>query len=62
MKHLGRGAQMIAAYSPEARGRSERAFSTHQDRLPKELAFHGITDMDAANRYLAKEYKPSFNA
>lgn len=60
MKHLG--IQMIAAYSPEARGRSERAFSTHQDRLPKELAFHGITDMDAANRYLAKEYKPSFNA
>ncbi|HLE17781.1 MAG TPA: ISNCY family transposase [Syntrophales bacterium] len=59
MKHLG--IQMIAAYSPEARGRSERAFSTHQDRLSKELAFHGITDMDAANRYLAKEYKPSFN-
>jgi len=29
---------MIAAYSPEARGRSERAFLTHQDRLPKELA------------------------
>ncbi len=60
MKHLG--IQMIAAYSPEARGRSERAFLTHQDRLPKELAFHGITDMDAANCYLAKEYKPSFNA
>jgi hypothetical protein len=60
MKHLG--IQMIAAYSPEARGRSERAFLTHQDRLPKELAFHGITDMDAANRYLAKEYKPGFNA
>jgi len=34
MKHLG--IQMIAAYSPEARGRSERAFLTHQDRLPKE--------------------------
>ena len=60
MKHLG--IQMIAAYSPEARGRSERAFSTHQDRLSKELAFHGITDMDAATRYLAKEYKPNFNA
>lgn len=60
MKHLG--IQMIAAYSPEARGRSERAFSTHQDRLPKELALNGITDMDAANRYPAKEYKPSFNA
>lgn len=60
MKQLG--IQMIAAYSPEARGRSERAFSTHQERLSKELAFHGITDIDAANRYLAKEYKPSFNA
>jgi len=52
MKHLG--IQMIAAYSPEARGRSERAFSTHQDRLPKELALYGITDMEAANRYLAR--------
>jgi hypothetical protein len=60
MKHLG--IQMIPAYSPEARGRSERAFETHQDRLVKELAFHGITDMDAANRYLAKEYLPAFNA
>ena len=60
MKQLG--IQMIAAYSPEARGRSERAFLTHQDRLPKELALEGITDMDAANRYLAQEYNPSFNA
>ena len=59
MKHLE--IQMIAAYSPEARGRSERAFLTHQDRLPKELALAGITDMDAANRYLAQEYKPGFN-
>ena len=53
MKHLG--IQMIAAYSPEARGRSERAFQTHQDRLVKELALHGITDMNAANRYLAQD-------
>jgi transposase len=60
MKHLG--IQMIAAYSPEARGRSERAFQTHQDRLVKELALHGITDMDAANRYLARTYLPAFNA
>jgi transposase len=60
MKHLG--IQMIAAYSPEARGRSERAFQTHQDRLVKELAFHGITDMDAANRYLIQVYLPAFNA
>jgi transposase len=60
MKHLG--VQMIAAYSPEARGRSERAFQTHQDRLVKELALHGITNMDAANRYLAQTYLPAFNA
>jgi hypothetical protein len=59
MKHLG--IQMIAAYSPEARGRSERAFLTHQDRLSKELALQGITEMDTANRYLAEEYKASFN-
>jgi transposase len=55
------GIQMIAAYSPEARGRSERAFQTHQDRLVKELALHGITDMDTANRYLADVYRPAFN-
>jgi transposase len=60
MKHLG--IQMIPAYSPEARGRSERAFETHQDRLVKELALHGITDMDAANRYLAQVYLHAFNA
>ena len=60
MKHLG--IQMIAAYSPEARGRSERAFQTHQDRLVKELALHGITNMNAANRYLAQTYLPAFNA
>jgi hypothetical protein len=41
--------RMIAAYSPEARGRSERQFKTLQDRLPKELALRGITEMEAAN-------------
>lgn len=55
------GIEMMAAYSPEARGRSERAFGTHQERLPKELALAGITDMAAANRYLAKTYRPAFN-
>lgn len=50
---LGRlGIDMIAAYSPEARGRSERAFGTHQGRLPNELALKGITNMAAANDYL----------
>ncbi|MCP3863050.1 MAG: ISNCY family transposase [Aestuariibacter sp.] len=56
------GIQMIASYSPEARGRSERAFKTHQGRLPKELALHGITTMDAANEYIKKVYLPRFNA
>lgn len=60
MKQLG--VEMIAAYSPEARGRSERAFRTHQNRLCKELATNGITTMDAANRYLSQVYQPAFNA
>ncbi len=59
MKALG--IQMIAAYSPEARGRSERAFGTHQGRLPKELAAKGITDRDQANAYIKKHYLPAFN-
>jgi hypothetical protein len=60
MKQLG--IEMIPAYSPEARGRSERNFSTHQERLPRELALQGITTMDAANRYLSNVYLPAFNA
>ena len=59
MKQLG--IEMIAAYSPEAQGRSERAFRTHQERLPKELALAGITTMEAANRYLSDVYLPAFN-
>ena len=60
LQHLG--IEMIAAYSPEARGRSERQFRTHQDRLPRELALHGITDMAAANHDLQTQYLPAFNA
>ena len=60
MKRLG--IEMIPAYSPEARGRSERAFGTHQGRLPQELALAGITSMSEANRYLAEVYLPAFNA
>ena len=60
MRHLG--IEMIAAYSPEARGRSERAFATHQGRLPKELALLGIKTVEAANRYLRESYLPRFNA
>jgi transposase len=50
------------AYSPEARGRSERAFGTHQQRLPRELALAGISDMAQANRYLEQVYRPAYNA
>lgn len=60
MKHLG--IEMIAAYSPQARGRCERMFSTHQERLPKELAAAGMTSMDEANAYLKHVYMPAFNA
>lgn len=60
MKQLG--ITMIPAYSPEARGRSERMFGTHQERLPKELALMGITTMEKANRYLQENYMPAFNA
>lgn len=56
------GIAMIPAYSPEARGRSERAFRTHQDRLVKELAAAGITDMARANAYLRQHDRPAFNA
>ena len=51
MKELG--VQMIAAYSPQARGRSERSFGTWQGRLPQELRLAGITTLEAANRFLA---------
>jgi hypothetical protein len=56
------GIELIPAYSPEARGRSERMFATLQDRLPKELRLAGITSMDAANRFLADDYLPRHNA
>ena len=55
------GIEHIPAYSPEARGRSERAFRTLQDRLPKELQLAGITDMDAANRFIARSYLAEHN-
>jgi len=60
LKQLGIG--HIPAYSPEARGRCERAFRTLQDRLPKELALAGITTVEAANRFLCEVYLPEHNA
>ncbi len=56
------GIHHIAAYSPEARGRSERAFRTLQDRLPKELRLAGITTAAAANRWIAETYIADHNA
>jgi transposase len=56
------GIEHIAAYSPEARGRSERVFRTLQDRLPKEFRLAGITSVEAANRWLTQLYVPEHNA
>lgn len=56
------GIEHIPAYSPEARGRSERMFGTLQDRLPKELKLAGITDIEAANRFIREIYLPRHNA
>ena len=55
------GIEHIAAYSPQARGRSERAFGTLQDRLPKELVLAGISTVDAANQWLAESYIADYN-
>ena len=52
----------IAAYSPEARGRSERMFGTLQDRLPKELHLAGIDTLEAANRFMREVYLARHNA
>jgi len=59
MKELG--VQMIAAYSPQARGRSERSFGTWQGRLPQELRLAGITTAEGANAFLRERYIGEFN-
>jgi len=56
------GVEMIFANSPQAKGRVERGFRTHQDRLVKELRLAGISDMDAANDFLDSFYIPKHNA
>jgi hypothetical protein len=66
LTHLGRamkelGIQMIPAYSPQARGRSERSFGTWQGRLPQELRLAGITTLVEANRFLREQYVTEFN-
>jgi hypothetical protein len=60
MKELG--VQMIAAYSPQARGRSERSFGTWQGRLPQELRLAGIDTVEGANAFLRERYIGEFNA
>src|SRR6202049_2184501 len=60
MKELG--VQMIAAYSPQARGRSERSFGTWQGRLPQELRLAGISSVEGANAFLRQSYMGEFNA
>ena len=59
MKELG--VHMIPAYSPQARGRSERNFSTWQGRLPQELRLRGIRTLEGANKFLNEHYIADFN-
>jgi hypothetical protein len=56
------GVEHIGAYSPQARGRSERMFATLQDRLVKEFRLAGITEIEAANAFLRDVYLPAHNA
>lgn len=53
---------MIPAYSPEARGRSERMFKSLQGRIPQELALAGIKEKKEANHYLKRKLIPKLNA
>jgi transposase len=55
------GIKMIPAYSPQARGRSERSFGTWQGRLPQELRLLGIRDPGKANEFLKEQYVKEFN-
>jgi transposase len=55
------GVRMIPAYSPQARGRSERSFGTWQGRLPQELRLRGIGTVEAANDFLRQHYIGEFN-
>jgi Winged helix-turn helix len=56
------GVEPIGAFSPQTRGRSERAFGTLQDRLVKELRLAGITEVEAANAFIRDVYRPAHNA
>ena len=56
------GVQMIPAYSPQARGRSERNFGIWQGRLPQELRLHQIATLEAANLFLREHTSPHSTA
>jgi transposase len=55
------GIRMIPAYSPQARGRSERGFGTWQGRLPQELRLREIRTLEEANSFLSQAYVAEFN-
>jgi hypothetical protein len=55
------GIRIIAANSPQAKGRVERAHGTHQDRLVKKLRLAGVADYGAANRFLEENYVRDHN-
>jgi transposase len=56
------GIEHIVSFSPQARGRSERANGTLQGRLVNELRVAGIRTLAAANRYLRERFIPDYNA
>jgi hypothetical protein len=55
------GIELICAHSPQAKGRIERSFNTHQDRLVKELRLAGIGTMEGGNRLLHERYLQAHN-
>ena len=60
LRELGIGS--ILAYSPQAKGRIERSFSTAQDRLVKQLRLAKVSSLEGANAFLEQEYWPEWNA
>jgi hypothetical protein len=56
------GIKIIAASSPQAKGRVERTHGTNQDRLIKKLRLKGISSYEEMNRYLKEQYLPGHNA
>jgi len=55
------GIEHIPAYSPQARGRSERLNRTFQGRLVNELRVAGISTVTAANRYLREQFLAAYD-